>query len=394
MNKKNIFLIIIVLFTPIIVNASKIDLICDEIILSNSFSCTLVGYSDKNISSLSATVSQDNDVSFLSFSKNSLWQGDGEDGKIDLYTDKDITGNFDIGTLKFNIVDLNKDSVIINIINISFYDLVGREEVINNFTKTISIKSNNDNSENITPSVPNNSNDNSPYVEYNNENSYNENNYSDNNNSNKETSSNNANLEKLVLSVGNIDFNKDVTTYYIEISNDIEKIDVEAVPESKDSKVEIIGNDNLSLGYNQIKILVTSSRGNTKEYIINVTKSDSVLSSNNYISNIDIKGYDIKFDKEKLYYNLKIKDDNSLKINVELEDSKSKYKIRGNVDLKNNSIIKIEVEAEDKSIRTYTIKVKKSYTVNKIIIFVSLTVILVYANIIRIILKKRKQTFN
>ena len=87
---------------------------------------------------------------------------------------------------------------------------------------------------------------------------------------------NNTNLDVMRLNVEGInpEFNSQITEYYIIIDEDISNIDVSAIPENINSKVEITGNRSLKEGLNTIKILVTSQDAtNKKEYKIYVTKT-------------------------------------------------------------------------------------------------------------------------
>lgn len=97
---------------------------------------------------------------------------------------------------------------------------------------------------------------------------------------NKDTA--NANLE--TLAIENIDlepiFDTNILNYKASVSNDVEKINIFAVPEKIDGKVEIIGNTEIEEGDNNITIKVTAPNGYTyKNYIINVhrrTKEEDV----------------------------------------------------------------------------------------------------------------------
>lgn len=97
--------------------------------------------------------------------------------------------------------------------------------------------------------------------------------------------SNNNYLEKIILSTGKIDFNKDVLEYEVIVENEISKLEINAT--ALDSKATIMGNGTCSLeiGNNLIKLEVTAENGETKEYIINVlrkeiTKEDNLQDEN------------------------------------------------------------------------------------------------------------------
>ena len=86
-----------------------------------------------------------------------------------------------------------------------------------------------------------------------------------------------------------------------------------------------------------------------------------VLSSDNYIKNLEIKGYSIEFDKEIGRYFIDVDNDvSNLNLNVLLNDSNSSYFITGNEEFKGgkNEII-LTVFAEDGSTRDYVIEVNK-----------------------------------
>ena len=88
----------------------------------------------------------------------------------------------------------------------------------------------------------------------------------------------NTNLE--TLAIENVllypVFDNIETKYSAEISKQIEKLNILAIPENEKAKVEISGNENLKEGENTITIIVTASNGYTKkEFIISVYKRNS-----------------------------------------------------------------------------------------------------------------------
>jgi len=68
-------------------------------------------------------------------------------------------------------------------------------------------------------------------------------------------------------------FNKNTTSYEVEVPYKIKNLEIEAIAEDEAfAKVDIIGADNLQVGENEVKIVVTAEDGKTKEYIIKVTR--------------------------------------------------------------------------------------------------------------------------
>ena len=86
-----------------------------------------------------------------------------------------------------------------------------------------------------------------------------------------ETERSNANLENLAIREAILypTFEKEVTEYKIEIKGGINKLDILAVPENTNAKVQILGNEELKVGDNNININVLAEDGiTTKEYVI------------------------------------------------------------------------------------------------------------------------------
>lgn len=81
-------------------------------------------------------------------------------------------------------------------------------------------------------------------------------------------------------------------------------------------------------------------------------------SKNTNIKSLTIKDHEIKFANEKHNYAIEVdKEINKLEINLELEDNKSTYSIKGAEDLKeNDNKVLIEIKAEDGTTETYTIE--------------------------------------
>lgn len=83
-------------------------------------------------------------------------------------------------------------------------------------------------------------------------------------------------LKSLSVDGYDIKFNKDTLEYSIEVDNLVDSIKVNAVVNDNTATYEVVGNTNLSVGTNAVKINVTAENGDIKTYVINVTrKSDS-----------------------------------------------------------------------------------------------------------------------
>ena len=162
----------------------------------------------------------------------------------------------------------------------------------------------------------------------------------------------------------------------MKVLYDVTKLNIKYETEEEHAKVVILGDVNkLKEGENNITLKVTSEKGDVKEYKIIVTrlKEGETLGNNPDISEINIKGYDINFSKNKQVYSLKIDNEKKLDIEIVLEDSTSSYKIVGNDNLKDGSIIKINTTSKDGSTREYQIIIEKE---NKTFLYIIGTILI------------------
>ena len=109
-----------------------------------------------------------------------------------------------------------------------------------------------------------------------------------------------------------------------------------------------------------ITLPVVAENGDIKSYTINVVKVYP-KSTNNYLSKLEIEGYEIDFNKDTLEYNIKVSSDvETLDITAVAEDSSARVNIYGNSNFKEGeNTVTVVVTAEDGSERTYTITVDK-----------------------------------
>lgn len=179
----------------------------------------------------------------------------------------------------------------------------------------------------------------------------------------------NDRLINIELSIGKIDFKPEMHTYSFSVESNINEIIVKGVSESYLSKVyvtDIDGNkrenkitSKLKVGNNKILIEVISEGGSKSEYQLNIARED-YDSTENYLKNINIKNYHIKFSKDNYDYDLIIKNEEFLDFSIVKEVDTATYQIEGNENLKNNSIIRIKVSDSEGSIREYRITIHKN----------------------------------
>ena len=156
---------------------------------------------------------------------------------------------------------------------------------------------------------------------------------------NSNVSSENVDLDILRLSEEGINpnFNPNVTEYYIIVNENVESIDVTAIPKNNNAKVQITGNNNLKKGANKITIKITSKdNSKNKEYIINVTKTNDINSANANLETLAVENFTLspEYEENITNYNTEVsKDTQELNVLAIPNNMNAKVEIKGNKNL-------------------------------------------------------------
>lgn len=372
------------------VKAGSVSISCNSTNLkvNESTTCYVTGSSSDEVTALSASYYASGNISITSATAASGWQGDGSGGSFDLYTDVNKTGSFSIGT------------IVIKASSTSGSGTVGIGSAIFTIAPAFSEVGAGSTSVNITvyeptpdpTPTPNPTpipTPNPPKQETTPSNT--------NNNENKK--SNDATLKELVISNAKINFSRDVESYDVKVSNEVDKIEIKATPTNSKATVAIPKDSSLKVGKNTFEIVVTAEDKTTKTYKINITRLERELSKDSSLKTIEIEGYKIDFKKDEYSYNIGNISTNKLKITAIANDENAKVVIYGNEDIKEQDVIVIKVTAEDKSESEYilyvnnTSKDKSTKTNIELIIIVVLFIISAFINVLLAIksLKKKKQ---
>lgn len=206
--------------------------------------------------------------------------------------------------------------------------------------------------------------------------------------------SNNNYLNNIKSDKFNLEFDRNIEVYQVTVPYDVESIGFEYENDDSKSVVEMVGNENLKVGNNDIIFTVTAEDGSVREYKIIVTRKEEneAVSNNSKLRDLMVSGYSLNFDSNKYDYILKIKDEKKLDILYTKDDIGSSVKIEGNENLVNNSIITITVTAEDQTTSTYKIKVKKDNNIYLIIGIISLLTIALI--VVYLIFRNKKKKIN
>lgn len=158
-------------------------------------------------------------------------------------------------------------------------------------------------------------------------------------------------------------FSRSTVDYAITVGENVNSIEVLALAEDSNARVEISGNTNIVEGDNYINIRVTAENGYYRIYTITVTKVQDTSKANAFLENLIIEGYDFtkEFQSESLSYDIgQVKfGTEALNIAAIAKDPAAKVEILGADKLVENGdgLIVVKVTAQDgKTVREYKVK--------------------------------------
>ena len=197
--------------------------------------------------------------------------------------------------------------------------------------------------------------------------------------------SSNANLTTLGVSPKEYDFSgfsKDKTSYGVTVPSNVNSLKVAYKTESPKATVRISGNQDLEVGTNTIKVIVTAENGTKKTYTIRVTKLateddkpgnviDEDLDVDVYLTKLDLKGLTLspEFKSSVFSYEATIdmdkNDMTSVAVEAKANSEKATVEITGNENLSEgenliNVIIKSPTSSEQTVYQITVNKVSKS----------------------------------
>ena len=175
----------------------------------------------------------------------------------------------------------------------------------------------------------------------------------------------NANLEVLRLDREGMTpaFDKNITEYYLTVTNEVKEIEVLAVTSNPEASVEITGNTKLKEGLNTIKIQVTSEdKKEKKTYTIQVTRTANLALANTNLEILAIENVLLSppFDPNETNYAAEVaKGVNDLNVFAVPENEKATVQISGDKNLKegNNTVTVVVTAANGFSKKKYQIQV-------------------------------------
>ncbi|MCI8620422.1 MAG: hypothetical protein HFJ50_00925 [Clostridia bacterium] len=160
-------------------------------------------------------------------------------------------------------------------------------------------------------------------------------------------------------------FEKDIQEYYLNISKEVNFIDVLAISENPNAVIEIKGNENIQDKLSDITIKVTSAdKKETKIYTIHVSKTNDLELANTNLEILAIENVLLNppFDSSNTNYEIEVSNQTeSLNIFAIPENEKATVEIIGKDNLKpGNNLVVVSVKAQDGfTLRNYRINVNR-----------------------------------
>ena len=175
---------------------------------------------------------------------------------------------------------------------------------------------------------------------------------------NKDTSLKSLSVDNYSL---NPNFSPNVDNYKLSVKYAVSQINVKAVCNGTDCKVEGFGKKDLNVGDNTIKVIVTAQSGDKKTYTIIVTREKDTRSSDATLKNLEVVDIDKnevisnEFYTTKTDYMLVVPyDTKKIKFNISSNHEKAKFNEIDNYELKvGNNEFKITVTAENGTQKIY-----------------------------------------
>lgn len=150
-------------------------------------------------------------------------------------------------------------------------------------------------------------------------------------------SSNNAYLKRLELSSGTLtpEFDKEILQYDATVRNDISEVDVVVAPDDGNADVLYIkGNRNLKVGENKIEIKVEAESGDTKTYVITLTREEKEDANAEAPDNTNEESQEIANEEENpdTTEDLTLTELKKEKLDVEITYKDEQYRVKSSFD--------------------------------------------------------------
>ena len=186
----------------------------------------------------------------------------------------------------------------------------------------------------------------------------------------KNPPSSNNNLSSLKVSPGSISFNKNTTSYNVNVDSNVTSVNITASAEDSTARIEGTGTRNLNYGNNALAVKVIAENGAEKVYTINVNRKDNRRTNNN-LSSLSVSNGKLSpgFNKNTTYYSVEVPYEvTRINISATAEDGKARVNVYSPELIAEETVnATVTVTAENGSNKTYTISIKRGKDPNKVL---------------------------
>ena len=207
-------------------------------------------------------------------------------------------------------------------------------------------------------------------------------------------------IKSIKLSSGAISIEKGVYDYSVNVPYDVNKLDIDVTTNSDEAYAEVIKEDTLVVGENDVQIKVTN-KDLEQVYNIKVHRLDNTQDATVNLEDLKIEGYDdLEFVVSNTNYDLYFDDvPTSLRITAIPVNKDNDVKINGNYKLEDGSVVTIKVLNNELGLsKDYVLNIHKNTirsSSKKLFIIFGVSILSVAAIIVTILLivkrKKKKK---
>ena len=362
--KSRIVQVLIALFVfvaiPFNVDAAgsvSVSVSCNNVILDKTTKCAITGRATGTVvSGFQASYSLSSNVSYVDFDAASGWQGDGDSGKIELYTDTNKSGTFAIGTITLKGTKIGKASIVISGIGASdadFNEIGGISNAASSFyvNKATTTTTTKKTTKKTTTTTRKNNKTTVTTLHI----------------STTTTTTTTTTLIPLRLSsvvVDGFDVSYEDGKYYVTVDPETEEVTVNATAASG---IQIIGTGKRSLveGKNVVDLILRDATNRTETVQVVITRPEGSGVYDTKLTSLKVVDYELEFDPSKYEYTVTVPF-NTKEVYVIAKAINDDVIITGDglktISKDNNNKVYVKVSYGNLASTEYTITIKKSYT--------------------------------
>lgn len=343
--KKLYFIIIMIMafvFLPSFADAASmsVSISCKDVTINKTTTCTLKGSSSGKVAGIHAEYSISGGGTIQSFKQDGFWQGGGDSKSFDIYSDKDATGSFNIGTLTIKGTKVGK--VTISVKGVVVTDNNFNESNGNGASKTFNVNE-------VTTKATTTKNPNAVTQKTTQP-------------STSITTTAPVPLELTSVRVDDFNVSYEGGVYYATVKPETDKVTISA---TAGGGITIVGTGqrNLAVGENAVDLVLRNQGGQTATFQLIITRPEGTVISDTKLTSLKVVGYDFAFSPDTKEYTVTIPSSLS-EVYVEAKSYSDDVIITGDglqVLKKGTNELSIRVSYGELGSTEYKITIKRSY---------------------------------